>query len=140
MAKETKKHESRPLPLSTPISKFGLPERFLKELTPTARSLTKRDLFDLNSEKLTPATRKLTVEDVSSLRKVFGRQNAMRAIRTKPKNGNGGTGCCCCCCSYFCCCCTAVAVTKSRISSTQSLVDHHLVAHTSFWPAHKGIR
>jgi hypothetical protein len=112
MARRRSPMEPGPLPLNTRVKDFVeyVPDRLLKQLTPAAAALTKRDLLLLDAGEFTPATRKLRVQDLHSLRMVFTQTSARRA--KKPKNG--GHYCCCCCC-YFCCCCTAVSVTKPLI-------------------------
>src|SRR5437016_2652964 len=99
-----------PLPLGTPVSKFGLPASQMEKLTPAARRITKRDLLLLDGGRPSPAARNLTTQDLSSLRNVFGARNLRLA-----GGADGATACCSCSCSYFCCCCTAVAVTKPRV-------------------------
>jgi hypothetical protein len=104
-----------PLPLKTPLRDFSpyVPTKALKELTPRAARLTKRDLLLLDAGEFTTATRRLTVEDLHSLRTVFSQTSAGRA--KAPQAGIGHY--CCCCCCYFCCCCTAVSVTRPLLAA-----------------------
>jgi hypothetical protein len=114
MARRRLPMEPGPLPLGTRIKDFEgyVPDRLLKQLTPAAAALSKRDLLLLDAGEFTPATRKLRVQDLHSLRMVFAQTSGRRA--NKPSDG--GHRCCCCCC-YFCCCCTAVSVTKLLVPS-----------------------
>lgn len=123
--------EPGPLPLTTRVKDFAgyVPERLLKQLTPAAAALTKRDLLLLDAGQFTPATRKLSVEDLHSLRMVFAKVSAGRS--KKPTDGKKDGWYCCCCCCYFCCCCTAVSVTRPLMSGpvgVAGLNGHHQAA------------
>jgi hypothetical protein len=96
-----------PLPLSARVKDFSqLSAKDLRQLTPAARSLTKRDLLLLAGEKFTPATKRLRVEDLFSLQKVFGESTLRLAT------DGVGYRCCCCCCIWPVCCCSAASVTN----------------------------
>jgi hypothetical protein len=104
--------ENGRLPLNAKVKDFKpyLSAAELRQLTPAARLLTKKDLLLLAGEKFTPATKRLRVEDLHSLRKVFG-ENSLKLATTK----GDGFACCCCCC-YFCCCCSAASVVKRQLA------------------------
>ena len=93
----------KPLPMNTPLAKFGFAPEELKQLSPGAQKLTKNDLVALMTGEVPPAAQALTLRDLHGITQVY----AMRAKAGTTTSGGGG---CCCCCIACCCCCTAVSV------------------------------